>query len=71
LVALDEIFFNLNATRWGVADGFDQNRAFAGLGLAMNSHTRAEVGYLNQFIAREGARDRMHHVISLNLFLSF
>jgi hypothetical protein len=71
LVALDEIFFNLNATRWGVADGFDQNRAFAGLGLAMNSHTRAEVGYLNQFIAREGARDRMHHVISLNLFLNF
>ena len=71
LVALDEVFFNLNGTRWGVADGFDQNRAFAGLGFAINAQARAEVGYLNQFIARDGAADRMQHVTSLNLLLSF
>lgn len=71
LVAIDEVFVNFNGTGWGAADGFDQNRAFAGIGLALNAHARAEVGYLNQYVAREEAADRMVHAASLNLLLNF
>lgn len=71
LVAIDEVFISLNGTGWGAADGFDQNRLFAGIGYAFNAHARAEVGYLNQYVARERVPDRMNHAASLNLLLNF
>lgn len=72
LVAWDEFFVHLNDTDWGAHTGFDQNRAFAGLGWRPepDSPWWTEIGYLNQFIRVPGGADRCHHILSLNLFLS-
>ena len=70
-IAYDELFVNLNDTRWGVAGGLDQNRAFAGVGMQFAREARFEIGYLNQYVVRDGAADRMNHILSLGLFLNF
>ena len=69
----DEVFLNLNDTDWGANNGLDRNRIFAGIGWKPNSldYCKAEVGYLNQFIYRESATDRMDHLLSLNVFFNF
>lgn len=69
-VVWDEIFFHLNDTDWGAESGLDQNRAFIGVGFkhTPESRTRTEVGYLNQFINRQGAVDGMNHILSVNIF---
>jgi len=71
LVGYDEIFFGLNNTDWGARGGFDQNRLFAGLGWQVEQGTNIEVGYLNQFVRRQGTEDLMNHILSLNLLLRF
>lgn len=71
LVVQDELFVNLNSTDWGAADGFDQNRGFAGVGYKLSAHARTEVGYMNHYLRRSGNVDRMNHLLSLNLFLTF
>jgi len=73
LVAFDEFFVNLNNTDWNAHAGFDQNRAFAGLGWNFDAgkHYRAEVGYLNQYIQAERAADKMNHVLSATLFVNY
>jgi hypothetical protein len=73
LVAFDELFVNLNDTDWNARDGFDQNRAFAGLGWNFDTagHYRTELGYLNQYIRVERAADRMNHVLSATLFVNY
>ena len=70
LVLWDEVFLNLNDTDWGARDGLDQNRAFIGLGYKRcpDSPVRTEVGYLNQFINRQGGIDGMNHILSINCF---
>jgi hypothetical protein len=68
LVGWDELFFHLNDTDWGAASGFDQNRAFAGVGFSMDSRWRMEVGYLNQVIEIAGGPDRNNHILSLNFY---
>jgi hypothetical protein len=70
LVAWDEVFFHLNDTDWGAQHGLDQNRAFIGLGFkrCKKDKERVEVGYLNQFINRQGGVDGMNHILSVNLF---
>jgi hypothetical protein len=50
LVVWDEVFVRLNSTRWGGTAGFDQNRAFVGLGWAFTPSLRAELGYMNQYV---------------------
>ncbi len=50
LVAWDEFFVRVNSTQWGGKAGFDQNRAFLGLGWSFNPGIRAELGYLNQYV---------------------
>lgn len=50
LVAWDEFFVRLNSTQWGGRAGFDQNRAFLGLGWSFTPAVRAELGYMNQYI---------------------
>ncbi len=50
LILSDELFLNANSTEWGAASGFDQNRAFIGLGYKLNKHNAFEIGYLNQFV---------------------
>jgi hypothetical protein len=71
LVGYDEIFFGLNTTDWGAQGGLDQNRLFAGLGWQVEQGTNIEVGYLNQFVRRQGTEDLMNHILSLNLLLRF
>lgn len=70
LVGWDEVFFNLNDTDWGADAGFDQNRAFFGVGYKRCPHApvRTEVGYLNQFVNRQGGEDDMNHLLSINFF---
>ena len=71
LVASDELFVHLNDTTRN-ARGVDQNRAFAGLGVAVGSGGRVEVGYLNQFSpGHRGAADRMNHILSTALVWGF
>ncbi|MDZ4820172.1 MAG: DUF2490 domain-containing protein [Planctomycetota bacterium] len=69
-VMWDEVFFNLNDTDWGSHSGFDQNRAFVGLGWKPTPETtwRVEVGYLNQFIDRVGRANMNNHLLSISLF---
>ena len=69
----DEVFLNLNDTDWGANNGLDRNRIFGGIGWKPNSldYCKAEVGYLNQFIYRKSATDRMDHLLSLNVFFNF
>lgn len=70
LVASDEYFANINKTNYGADDGFDQNRAFGGIGYNFNKNIKTEVGYMNQYIRKTGP-DRMDHILSLNLFLNY
>jgi hypothetical protein len=72
LVAWDEILFHLNDTDWGARDGFDQNRAFLGLGWKPHPDTswRIETGYVHQFIDRPVRDDLSNHILSINLFWS-
>ena len=70
LVGSNEIFFNFNDTDWGARSGFDQNRLFFGLGYALAPKIRIEAGYLNQYVDTATV-NRMNHVLSLNVGLSF
>jgi hypothetical protein len=70
LIGWDEIFYHLNDTDWGAQAGFDQNRAFVGVGFSMdeNCRWRTEVGYLHQVIDNATSADRVNHILSVNFF---
>ena len=68
LVGSEEVFVNLNSQGEGPVSGFEQNRLFAGLGVHLGRHLRAELGYLWRFERERSGLDRSDHVISLNLF---
>jgi hypothetical protein len=70
LIAFDEIFYQFNDTDYGATAGFDQNRAFLGIGYQFDPVKRVEFGYLNQYIWREGRPDFMAHVLLVGLFLT-
>jgi uncharacterized protein DUF2490 len=70
-VIWDEVFIDINTPDWKIDNGFDQNRAFAGLGYQLDKNIRTEFGYINQFIRRPAARDAMNHILSFNLFLKY
>lgn len=71
LVASDEYFVNLNKTNWGADDGFDQNRAFGGIGFNFDKNIRTEVGYMNQYIRKAVVPDQMNHILSANFLLTY
>jgi Protein of unknown function (DUF2490) len=71
LVASNEYFANINKTNYGADDGFDQNRAFAGIGYNFNKYIKTEVGYMNQYIRRPFGPDFMNNILSVNLFLNY
>jgi hypothetical protein len=72
LVAWDEVFVRVNSTPWGGKSGFDQNRAFAGLGWTFNPTARVELGYLNQYLDDDNhINTTMHHLIMGSLFVNF
>jgi hypothetical protein len=70
VVTWDEVFFHANATR-RYARGLDQNRAFVGLGVALDAHAGLDVGYLNQFSRSRSGPDRVNHILSVTLALTF
>lgn len=71
-IAWDEAFYRVNTTTWGGKSGFDQNRAFAGLGWTFNSHVRTELGYLNQYIDdAHHINSTMHHLGMASVFINF
>lgn len=67
----NEGFYDLNDTGWGQDTGFRQNRAFAGVGLALVTGLTLEVGYLNQYLSRNEADDSSNHVLAVTLLGSF
>jgi hypothetical protein len=71
LVGWEEIYVRINKADWSGDDGFDQNRLFVGLGYNFNKEIRTEVGYMNQYIRRAEAPDRISHVLSMNLYLNY
>jgi hypothetical protein len=68
LVGSEEVLVNLNNQGEGPVSGFEQNRLFAGLGLHLGRHVRAELGYLWRFERERSGPDRSDHIISLSLF---
>lgn len=71
-IAWDEVFYRVNTTNWGGKSGFDQNRAFAGVGWTFNNNIRTELGYLNQYIDDANHNNAtMHHLGMLSVFMSF
>jgi len=70
-MAYDEFFVHLNDTRLR-PQGVDHNRLFGGLQIAAWPAVRIDAGYLNQFLpGHRGAADRMNHVLSTVLAISF
>ena len=71
LVGFEEILVHMNDTS-RLAKGIEQNRAFGGISYAIAPTTRVEIGYLNQYYpGHRGANDRMNHVLSTTLGMSF
>ena len=67
----DELFVHVNNTTRSPRS-IDQNRVFGGVQVAAWSSGRIEAGYLNQFSpGHRGAADRMNHVLSTALTISF
>ena len=68
-----EIFLNFNDADWGANAGLDQTRAFLGLNWKFDEKGRVagELGYLNRYSYRKNAGDRMDHLLSINIFLSY
>ncbi|MFZ2168368.1 MAG: DUF2490 domain-containing protein [Methylococcaceae bacterium] len=72
LIAWDEFFVRINSTPAGGQSGFDQNRAFAGIGWTFNKNFRTEAGYLNQYLDdATHTNNTMHHLIMASLFINF
>jgi len=70
IVAWDELGLHLN-TPTRAPRGIDQNRAFGGILTTWSPKARAEIGYLNQFYPGHGSANRMNHILSTTVTLSF
>ncbi|MDD2723570.1 MAG: DUF2490 domain-containing protein [Methylovulum sp.] len=72
LIAWDELFIRANSTPYGGQSGFDQNRAFAGLGWTFNKNVRTELGYLNQYLDDAShTNNTMHNLVMGSIFINF
>jgi hypothetical protein len=72
LVVWDEVLVRANSTPYGGAAGFDQNRAFLGLGWSFSPGIRAELGYMNQYIDdAKHVNNIMQHLVMGSLFVNF
>jgi uncharacterized protein DUF2490 len=70
IIGWDEIAFHANTTS-RYARGFDQNRAFIGVGRTIRTRSRLEVGYLNHYLHSLGAPNRMNHVLATTVNVAF
>ncbi len=66
----DEIFIHKNNFIGRPNRGFDQNRAFAGLGYRFNTQIVGEFGYMNQYIRRVGVPNFCANIASINLIVN-
>ncbi|NBB52825.1 DUF2490 domain-containing protein [Rhizobium sp. CRIBSB] len=71
LVASNETFIAFNDTDWGQNSGYDQNRAFVGVGWQVTPKFRLEGGYMNQQIDGGSGPDRRNDNFVLNGFATF
>ena len=71
IVMSSEPFVGLNATDFGAVAGLDQWSNFTGINVPATRNLSVEVGYLNRYIRRPAARDRIDHIIPLTLALRF
>jgi hypothetical protein len=72
LASSDEVFFNMNSVGSGPNAGFDQNRAFVGIGRKLKQHLQVEAGYMNNFLNRQDpVADRLNHVIFLGIYANY
>jgi len=72
VVASDEYYLNLNSADWGPRKGFDQNRAFIGMGYDFDKEIKTEIGYMNQYINRPNTSiNRNNHILSINFYLNY
>lgn len=71
-IVWDEAFYRVNTTNWGGKTGFDQNRAFAGVGWSFNKNVRTELGYMNQYLdGSDHVHTTMHHLGMASVFVNF
>lgn len=66
-----EPFVDLRDTDWGGESGLGQNRVFVGVGWHMSDKLTLESGYMNQYVWRDGAEDRVNHLAVLTLKAKF
>ena len=72
VVGWDEVFVNCNTTGYITEPGFNQNRAFLGLGYAPDESVLVELGYLNQYSrSYGGSENTLGHVLYSSLKLQF
>lgn len=67
LIVWDEVFINLNKTKWNGDNSFERNRFFIGLKKLFLESNHLEVGYLNQTVPRK-TEDTSEHILALYLF---
>lgn len=70
-VLSSETFVAFNSTPFGQAAGFDQVRNFVGLNVPLAPKVTADIGYMNRYIRRRGAEDRMDHILPVTLVARF
>lgn len=72
LAVQDELFVNFNERLGSPPAGFDQNRAYVGLGWQATKALMLELGYLNQLVRRVDPLPlRMGHTVLLTTAYSF
>lgn len=70
-VVWNELFVALQDTDWGQRRGFDQNRAFVGVGYQIPATpVRLELGYTNRWTVRKGP-DSVDHILALNVYFGW
>lgn len=62
-----EPFVDLTDTDWGGDAGMGQNRTFLGLGRRVTDKLTLEIGYMNQYVFRDSAEDRVNHLALLTI----
>ena len=71
LFASHESYFNLNATNWGIRDGYDRMRNGCGIEFPLAKRARIDVGYLNEYSFRHASPDRELHIALITIGRSF
>ena len=66
LILAIEPFVDLRDTDWGGESGLSQNRVLIGFSRRFSDRLSIEAGYMNQYIWRDNAENRVNHLGVLN-----